>query len=162
MKKKMLYNFLRSMVGWIIVSFINFVIYIITFPKGYGLFEKFPYVMYIGVFLNLLVSIIGYVICGRLMIKIENKLLSVFSLSLPFIVGSVMICALIICQTLSIFDELYRYILGGAILTNISCGFLINVLLGLPIEALKIVGILVSAIPTIFMFLGIQISIKKK
>ena len=48
-----------------------------------------------------------------------------------------------------------------AIITNISCGFIINVLIGTDSFVINILSVLVSLIPVIFMFIGNKLSHKK-
>lgn len=53
------------------------------------------------------------------------------------------------------------WISAMAIITNISCGFIINVLIGTDSFVINILSVLVSLIPVIFMFIGNKLSHKK-
>lgn len=64
--KTMYKNMLRSVIIYIVISVINFVIYALTFPET-PLYERYPNIFYVGPILNIAISILGYSLAGRSM-----------------------------------------------------------------------------------------------
>ena len=162
-------NILKSIVFWFIITILNLIIYLATFPTSIGLFQHFPYIMYIGIALNIIVSVVGYMICGKLTGKIKNKYITVLSLSIPSIIGIISLIFFFLTKYMWYLNlsadwiSLPSGLIGAiAIITNISCGFIINFLIGTDLFVINILSVLVSLIPVMFMFIGNQLSHKKE
>ena len=161
-------NILKSIVFWFIITILNLIIYLVTFPTSSGLFQHFPFIMYIGIALNIIVSVVGYMIFGKTTKKIKNRYITVLSLAIPSIIGIISLVFFFLMKYmwhLSLSADWINlssgWISAMAIITNISCGFIINVLIGTDSFVINILSVLVSLIPVIFMFIGNKLSHKK-
>lgn len=142
----MMKNILKSSVVYVLISVVNFAIYMFTYPETI-LFEKYNNIFYIGIVLNIIISVVGYTIAGRFMRTSGKKIKDLISLSVPAIVGSMFLLIVIISGTTN------RYIILCMLLSNISCGFFINMCMGYFIPA----AFIISFLPTTIMFLVSQI-----
>ena len=139
-------NVLKSSVIYILISVINFVIYIFTYPETI-LFERYPNVFYIGTILNIMISIAGYSVAGKFMQVSGKKIKDLVSMSIPAIVGSTFLIIVIVSGT-----SINRYIILCMLLSNISCGFIINVCM----EYFIPFAFIISFLPTVIMYLVSQ------
>lgn len=150
MMKTMLKNMLKSVIVYIVISMINFVIYAFTYPET-PLYERYPYVFYVGPILNIAISIVGYFLSGRFMQTSGKKIKDLVSLSIPALVGSVFLLIFIVVGRQN------GYIMFCVILSNISCGFFINLFMVYFVP----VAFIISFLPTAIMFLASQVRNKK-
>lgn len=151
MMKTMLKNMLKSVIVYIVISVINFVIYAFTYPET-PLYERYPNIFYVGPILNIAISIVGYSLAGRFMQTSGKKIKDLVSLSIPAAVGSVFLLIFIVVGR-----RINGYIIFCVILSNISCGFFIN----LCMEYFIPVAFIISFLPTAIMFLASQVHHKK-
>lgn len=147
MKKTMLKNILKSGIIYILISVINFVIYALAYPEA-PLYERYPNVFYVGPILNIAISIVGYSLAGRFMQTSGKKITDLVSLSIPAIAGSVFLVIFIVGGT-----HINGYILFCMMLSNISCGFFLN----LCMEYCIPFAFIISLLPTAIMFLALQV-----
>ena len=150
MMKTMLNNMLKSVIVYIVISVINFVIYAFTYPET-PLYERYPNIFYVGPILNIAISIVGYSLAGRFMQTSGKKIKDLVSLSIPAVVGSVFLLIFIVVGGRN------GYIIFCVILSNISCGFFINLCMGY----FGPVAFIISFLPTAIMFLASQVRHKK-
>lgn len=144
--KTMYKNMLRSFIVYIVISVINFVIYALTFPET-PLYELYPNIFYVGIILNIVISVAGYSLAGRSMQTSGKKIKDLVSLSIPAIVGSVFLLIFIVVGRRN------GYIIFCVILSNISCGFFINFCMVYLIPFTFII----SFLPTAIMFFALQL-----
>lgn len=90
--KTMYKNMLRSVIIYIVISVINFVIYALTFPET-PLYERYSNIFYVGPILNIAISILGYSLAGRSMQTSGKKIKNLVSLSIPAVAGGVFVYA---------------------------------------------------------------------
>lgn len=147
--KTMYKNMLRSVIIYIVISVINFVIYALTFPET-PLYERYPNIFYVGPILNIAISILGYSLAGRSMQTSGKKIKDLVSLSIPAVAGGVFLIIVIV------FDagiRLNGYIIFCMMLSNISCGSFLN----LCMEYFAPAAFIISFLPTAIMFLALQL-----
>lgn len=144
-------NVIKSVVAYFIISSINFGIYILTYPEMM-LFQKCSYVFYMGVIVNIIISIVSYWIIGKTMQTTGIKIKDFLSLCIPSIMSITMLF-------LGLFSNYFmaKYIVW-ILLSNISCGFLINLCLG----ELKVCSFIIALLPTMIMFFSQQQNSKNR
>lgn len=151
MMKTILKNMLKSVIVYIVISVINFVIYAFTYPET-PLYERYPNIFYVGPIVNIAISIVGYSLAGRFMQTSGKKIKDLVSLSIPAVVGSVFLLIFIVGGT-----HINGYIIFCMMLSNITCGFFLN----LCMEYFVPCAFIISFLPTAIMFLALQVRHKK-
>lgn len=152
MKEKFILNIIISCITYIIISCINFAISIITYPDSnigliYHIFPDFNeiLILYAGIALSCIVSSM-YIFMSTKFVQLNNWYINILSLSVPAIISIIL---------LLVVKYINPAIYGIAIFSNISLGYIINVVFYTPFSYV------ISLIPTLFMTIGMLLKTKK-